>query len=136
MSNTLTKNLILSHPKSGQTVDSPVTFLTQTTSLNEDESAVVTVEIPGVDPSTVEISCESHILKITCPKGEATLSIAPGTEVSEIKAEILWGLLTLRIPPAAAPAVQTIKVNLLDTVKKAPVKSSGTKLQSEFTTEG
>ena len=134
MSNTLTKNLILSHPKSGQTVDSPVTFLTQTTSLNEDESAVVTVEIPGVDPSTVEVLCENHILKITCPKGEATLNVTPGTEISEIKAEILWGLLTLVIPPAAAPAVQTIKVNLLDTVKKAPVKSSGNKI--ETTPEG
>ena len=136
MSNTLTKNLILNHPKSGQTVESSTVLLTQTSFHNEDGSVVVSVEIPGVDPSTVEVSCESNILKITCPKGEATLSVAPGTEVSEIKAEILWGLLTLVIPPAAAPAVQTIKVNLLDTVKKAPVKSSGTKLQSEFTTEG
>ena len=136
MSNTLTKSLILNHPKSGQTVESSTILLNQTSSHNEDGSVVVSVEIPGVDPSTVEVSCESNILKITCPKGEVTLSVAPGTEVSEIKAEILWGLLTLRIPPAAAPSVQTIKVNLLDTVKKAPVKSSGTKLQSEFTSEG
>jgi HSP20 family molecular chaperone IbpA len=96
-------------------------------SLNEDESSVITVEIPGVDPSTVEVSCESNILKITCPRGEATLSVAPGTDISEIKAEILWGLLTLTIPPAAAPSVQTIKVNLLDAVKKAPVKPPGNK---------
>ena len=136
MSNTLTKSLILNHPKSGQTVESSTVLLNQTSSHNEDGSIVVSVEIPGVDPSTVEVSCESNILKITCPKGETTLNVTPGTEVSEIKAEILWGLLTLVIPPAAAPAVQTIKVNLLDTVKKAPVKSSGTKLQSEFTTEG
>ena len=136
MSNTLTKSLILNHPKSGQTVESSTVLLTQTSSHNEDGSIVVSVEIPGVDPSTVEVSCESNILKINCPKGEATLSVAPGTEVSEIKAEILWGLLTLVVPPAAAPSVQTIKVNLLDTVKKAPVKSSGTKLQSEFTSEG
>ena len=136
MSNTLTKNLILNHPKSGQTVESSTVLLTQNSSHNEDGSVVVSVEIPGVDPSTVEVSCESNILKITCPKGEAILSVAPGTEVSEIKAEILWGLLTLVVPPAAAPSVQTIKVNLLDTVKKAPVKSSGTKLQSEFTSEG
>ena len=136
MSNTLTKSLILNHPKSGQTVESSTVLLTQNSSHNEEGSVVVSVEIPGVDPSTVEVSCESNILKITCPKGEATLSVAPGTEVSEIKAQILWGLLTLVIPPAAAPSVQTIKVNLLDTVKKAPVKSSGTKLQSEFTTEG
>jgi len=136
MSNTLTKSLILSHPKSGQIVENTATVLIQTTSHNVDESTVVTVEIPGVDPSTVEVSCESNILKITCPKGEATLSVAPGTEVSEIKAEILWGLLTLVIPPAAAPSVQTIKVNLLDTVKKAPVKSSGVRHQSEVTSEG
>ena len=95
---------------------------------------MVTVEIPGVDPSAVEVSCESHILKITCPRGEATLSVASGTEISEIKAEILWGLLTLVIPPAAAPAVQTIKVNLLDAIKKSPVKSPGNKL--ETTSEG
>jgi len=134
MSNTLTKSLILNHPKSGQTAESTVAVLAQTTSHNEDGSVVVSVEIPGVDPSTVEVSCESNILKITCPKGEATLSVAPGTEVSEIKAEILWGLLTLVVPPAAAPSVQTIKVNLLDTVKKAPVKSPGNKI--ETTPEG
>jgi len=135
MSNTLTKNLILTHPKSGQIVESTVAVLTHTTSLNEDGSVVIAVEIPGVDPSTVEVSCESNILKIVCPKGEATLSVAPGTEISEIKAEILWGLLTLVIPPAAAPSVQTIKVNLLDTVKKAPVKSQVSKHQSEVTSE-
>ena len=134
MSNTLTKNLILNHPKSGQTVENSTVLLTQNSSHNEDGSVVVSVEIPGVDPSTVDVSCESNILKITCPKGEATLSVAPGTEVSEIKAEILWGLLTLVVPPAAAPSVQTIKVNLLDTVKKAPVKSSGNKI--ETTSEG
>jgi len=136
MSNTLTKSLILSHPKSGQIVENTATVLIQTTSHNVDESTVVTVEIPGVDPSTVEVSCESNILKITCPKGEAILSVAPGTEVSEIKAEILWGLLTLNIPPAAVPSVQTIKVNLLDAVKKAPVKPSGTRNQSEVTSQG
>lgn len=136
MSNTLTKSLILSHPKSGQIVENTATVLTQTTSHNVDESTVVTVEIPGVDPSTVEVSCESNILKITCPKGEATLSVAPGTEISEIKAEILWGLLTLTIPPAAVPSVQTIKVNLLDAVKKAPVKPSGIRHQSEVTSQG
>ena len=136
MSNTLTKSLILSHPKSGQIVENTATVLTQTSSHNEDGSVVVNVEIPGVDPSTVEVSCESNILKITCPKGEAILSVAPGTEVSEIKAEILWGLLTLTIPPAAVPSVQTIKVNLLDAVKKAPVKPSGVRLQSEVTSQG
>lgn len=136
MSNTLTKSLILNHPKSGQTAESSTVPLTQSSSHNEDGSVVVTVEIPGVDPSTVDVSCESNILKVTCPKGEATRSVAPGTEVSEIKAEILWGLLTLVVPPAAAPSVQTIKVSLLDTVKKAPVKSSGIKQQSEFTPEG
>ena len=134
MSNTLTKNLILNHPKSGQTVESSTVILTQTSSHNEDGSIVVSVEIPGVDPSTVEVSCESNILKINCPKAYTTLSVAPGTEVSEIKAEILWGLLTLVVPPASAPSVQTIKVNLLDTVKKAPVKSSGNKI--ETTPEG
>jgi HSP20 family molecular chaperone IbpA len=134
MSNTLTKSLILNHPKSGQTTEEPVVFLTQTVSLNEDESSVVTVEIPGVDPSTVEVSCESNIVKIVCPKGEATLNVVPGTDISEIKAEILWGLLTLTIPPAAAPSVQTIKVNLLDTVKKTPAKPLANK-QSVLTAE-
>ena len=134
MSNTLTKNLILNHPKSGQTVESTVGVLTHIATQRNDGSVVVTVEIPGVDPSTVDVSCESHIVKISCPRGEATLSVASGTEVSEVKAEILWGLLTLTIPPAAAPAVQTIKVSLLDAVKKAPVKTPSIQHQSE--TEG
>lgn len=118
MANALTKNLILSRTKSGPNFEGAVVALFQTTSHREDGSIEVNVEIPGVDPSLVEISCESNVIKIVCPKGESSLGIAPETSISEIEAEILWGLLTLIIPPAAAPSVQTIKVNLLDTEKK------------------
>jgi HSP20 family molecular chaperone IbpA len=123
MSNTAGKNLILSQPKIGQAPENSTTYLPQTVTHVSGEDTVVTVEIPGVDPSTVEVVCENGVLRVSCPKGEATINIGSTVEVSDIKADILWGLLTLEIPPAPAPTAQAVKVSIHDAVKKAPSKA-------------
>jgi HSP20 family molecular chaperone IbpA len=83
----------------------------------------VTVEIPGVDPSTVEVNFEGGQLQVKCEKGEASVSISPTVDTSKIEAEILWGILTLRIPLPKAPASRSIHIKTLDTPKKPAAKN-------------
>ena len=123
MSNVASKNLILSQPKIGQASENPITYLPQTVTHTPGEHTVVAVEIPGIDPSTVEVICENGTLRVSCPKGETTVNIGSAVDVSEIDADILWGMLTLKIPPAPAPTAQAVKVSIHDAVKKAPSRA-------------
>ena len=83
---------------------------------------VFRVEIPGVDPSTVSIECENYTLRISCERGTLSVPVTPTTNLGQIKADILWGMLTLTIPQPLPPAPQAIKVSIHDAVKKAPTK--------------
>jgi hypothetical protein len=51
--------------------------------------------------------------------------LAPASDVTKIEADILWGMLTIRLPVAEPPAARTIKVSVLDTV---PAKKPAAKL--------
>jgi len=44
-------------------------------------------------------------------------------DTSKIEAEILWGILTLRIPLPKAPASRSIHIKTLDTPKKPAAKT-------------
>ena len=83
------------------------------------------MEVPGIDPSTVGVGFEHSLLRVTCDRGELTLPIDPTVDVSKIKADILWGLLTLSIPLPEVPEARTIKVSVHDAVpaKKPAVKT-------------
>ena len=122
MSSTATKNLILSQPKIGQGTEVSTPALTHFVTQGADDYTVVTVDIPGVDPSTVEVVCENGVLRVSCPKGETSVTIGSAVDVSEISADILWGQLTLKVPPTPVPAAQTVKVSIHDAVKKAPTR--------------
>jgi HSP20 family molecular chaperone IbpA len=130
MSNVITKNLILSQPKSG--VGSDVKAVPSLTSeiSHDDSSTTIKVEVPGVDPSTVRVECENNILHVGCEKGSFVYSVDPTVDTSKIKADIQWGLLTLTVPAPPAPVSHSIKVSVHDTVKSAPTKSV-----SKFTSE-
>jgi HSP20 family molecular chaperone IbpA len=131
MSNTTTRNLVLSQPKAGQGDITQVLTLPHTT-IQTAISTEVKVEVPGVDPSTIGVGFEHSLLHITCDRGELTLPIDPTVDVSKIKADILWGLLTLSIPLPEIPEARTIKVSVHDSapapakkpVAKAPAVSS------------
>ena len=129
MSQVATKNLLLSQPKAGQTESISVVTLPHT-SVVGGNSTEVRVEIPGVDPSTVEVEFEGHILKVSCERGELTIPLNPGTDITKVTADILWGMLTLTVPVPAPPAAGSIKVSVHDAVRKAP-----TKTHSRFTEE-
>ena len=125
MSNTNTRNLVLSQPKAGQGDAVQVITLPHTT-VHTGTSTDVRVEVPGVDPSTIGVGFENNLLQVRCDRGELTLPIDPTIDVSKIKADILWGLLTLSIPLPEVPEARTIKVSVHDSVpaKKPPTKVS------------
>ena len=130
MSNVLTKNLVLSQPKAGQSGEIPVTILPHTTH-TEETHTVISVEVPGVDPSTISVDCIGGILKISCRKGEASINLGPTVDTSKIEAETLWGILTLRVPLPTPPVARSISVKALD----APKRTAHKHREEEFTAE-
>jgi HSP20 family molecular chaperone IbpA len=132
MSNTTTRNLVLSQPKAGQGENIQVITLPHTT-IQTDSHTEVKVEVPGVDPSTIGVGFENSLLQVSCDRGELTLPIDPSIDVSKIKADILWGMLTLSIPLPEVPEARTIKVSIHDA---APAKKPHAKAPTaEFTGE-
>ena len=121
MSSTTTKNIILSQPKTGSVdVKSPA-ILPNTISHNGD-CTVIKVEIPGIDPSTVDVSCENNVLHVQCECGSFTHSVDPTVDTSKIKADIQWGMLTLTIPVPPQPVARSIKINFHDAAPAAVKK--------------
>lgn len=121
MSQVLNKSLLLSQPKSIQMEGTPVVTLPHTSTLT-DTATEIKVEIPGIDPSTVNVQFEGNTLFIKCERGELNLPVNPTIDTSKIKADILWGMLTLTVPLPTPPEAHSIKVSVHDTVKKAPAK--------------
>ena len=118
MSSTTTRSLVLSQPKAGQGDNTQVHTLPHTTIQTESHTEV-RVEVPGIDPSTVEVGFDNGLLVVRCDKGELTLPLAPTIDVSKVVADIKWGLLTLLIPLPEIPEARSIKVSIHDT---APAK--------------
>lgn len=120
MSNTGTKNLLLSRQAAGQLVDPNANSnnLTYRT-FAEDKDLRIEVEIPGVDPAEVEVNCDASVLFVEAPTGTMSISIDAALNIDEIKANIKWGLLTLSIPRRST---RSVKINLLDGAEKAPAK--------------
>jgi HSP20 family molecular chaperone IbpA len=129
MSNVLTKSLVLSQPKAGQSGEVPVIVLPHTT-VTEDSHTVIRVEIPGVDPATVGVNCENGMLVVSCERGETSIALDPTVDTAKIEAEVLWGVLTLRVPLPKPPVSRHISIKTLDAPKKtAPAKHK----EEEFT---
>ena len=130
MSQVATKSLLLSQPNASQ-VENPAIPVPLTHYSSTGETATeIKVEIPGVDPSSVEVEFEGHTLLVKCERGELTLPLNLSTDISKITADILWGMLTLSVPLPTPPAAGSIKVSVHDAVKKAPHKGA-TKVTEE-----
>jgi len=121
MSSVATKNILLSQSKIGQSEGVYVPTLVHT-SVQGETTTEIKVEIPGIDPATVQVSLENNTLLVQCGKGELTLSVNPTVDTSKIKADIMWGMLTLIIPLPEPPASRTIKVSIHDVAKSATSK--------------
>jgi HSP20 family molecular chaperone IbpA len=118
MANTTTKNILLSQPKIGQNEVIPTVALAYTV-VNTEKTIQIKAEVPGVDPSTIEVSFEDHTVYVRCEKGELSVPLTPAVDITKVKADIVWGMLTLVIPLPEPPASGKIKVSIHDT---APVK--------------
>jgi HSP20 family molecular chaperone IbpA len=123
MSNTTTKSLLLSRQNIGQAVEGTSNALTYRTE-TEDKSLIIEVEVPGVDPADIDVNFDSSILCIVAPSGTMSLAIDAGLDIDDIKADIKWGLLTLRIPRRAA---RSVKINVLEQSYKAVEKTAPAK---------
>ena len=123
MSQVANKSLLLSQPKSVQVEGTQIVTLPHTSSLTENATEIK-VEIPGVDPSTVDVQFEGNTLFVKCERGELNLPVNPTIDTTKIKADIQWGMLTLTVPLPTPPESRSIKVSVHDTVKKAPGKLS------------
>jgi HSP20 family molecular chaperone IbpA len=123
MSTTTTKNILLSQPKAGQNTEIAQPTLAYNVSESEGLS-VLTVELPGIDPSTVDVGYEAGYLLVDCSKGSLSHHLDPTVDTSKIDADILWGLLTIKIPAPKAPEPRSIKVHISDTVRKAASKTA------------
>jgi HSP20 family molecular chaperone IbpA len=117
MSSTTTKNILLSQPKIGSAPDNSATSLVHTVYQNANDT-LVQIEIPGVDPATVDVQCDSNNLTISCSKGKLTVPVDPTVDTSKIKADIQWGMLTLHIPAPEMPQARAIKVSIHDAAPK------------------
>ena len=101
--------------------------------VNESASDVgIAVELPGIDPSAVEITYESDVLtvkgekKSTRKEGDSetryhivertfgaftrSFRMPKGLDESKIDAQYANGVLTIRVPKAAAPAPRKIEI--------------------------
>jgi HSP20 family molecular chaperone IbpA len=129
MASTSSKNIMLSQSKIGQGDHIQVLNLPHTT-IQGEKSIEVKVEVPGIDPATIVVGFENNSLSVHCDKGELSIPVDPTVDTSKIKADILWGMLTLVIPQPEPPASRSIKVSVHDAppspAKKPAVKSHTT----------
>jgi HSP20 family molecular chaperone IbpA len=132
MSSTTTKNLLLSQPKAGQFDGAPATYLTHSVE-HKDEQTEIRVEIPGIDPSTVNVEFDNNTLHVECASGVLTLPVDPTIDTSKIKASIVWGMLTLIVPLPKPPEYRSIKVSVHDTTAPAapPAKAHSVKAAAQ-----
>ena len=138
MSSTTTKSILLSQPKIGFAPDTTTVPLAHSTH-QVDTATIVEIEIPGVDPATVDVQCDSNNLTVSCSKGKLTVPVDPTVDTSKIKADIQWGMLVLHIPAPEVPQTRAIKVSIHDAAPKTEQRPSAkphtTKVSTkEFTT--
>jgi len=129
MSNTTAKNLLLSQAKLGQFETVPVTAPTYTT-VTDETSTTIKVEVPGIDPATVGVSCSDNKLFISCERGDLAFPLDATTDFSKVSADIQWGMLTIEIPAPPSPETRSIRVNIHDApAAKTTAKPKFTKVE-------
>jgi HSP20 family molecular chaperone IbpA len=90
---------------------SPFTSTNRISSLNyrvssEEDSSVVEVEVPGVEPAEVKVKLEGRQLSVDTPKGSVFFSLGTRIDASNATANLKHGLLTIRIPKREATTVE------------------------------
>ena len=122
---------MLSQHKIGQNDEVEVLTLPHTATKTA-ATTEVKVEVPGIDPSTIEVGFVNNQLQIHCENGSLSIPVDPTVDTSKIKADILWGLLTIVIPLPEAPEARSIKVSIHEAAPaKKPAPKAAAKVQTE-----
>lgn len=77
---------------------------------SEENSTIVEIEVPGVDPSEVKVRIEGRSLSVETPKGNSYITIGQRLSSEEATASLKHGLLTISIPKKDARIVE-VKVH-------------------------
>jgi len=129
MADTNTKNIILSQSKVGQGDDTRIPTLSHTVIRNE-TSTEVKVEVPGVDPNSIVVGFDNNQIQVQCERGSFSLAVDPTIDPSRIRADIVWGMLTLQIPVPQPPVSRSIKVNIHDPSERKVAASKPTTVKT------
>jgi HSP20 family molecular chaperone IbpA len=73
--------------------------------ISEDEKNIIEVEVPGVDPSDVNVRVEGRSLSVDTPRGSAYFTIGQRIDGEGAEAELKNGLLRITIPKREAKVV-------------------------------
>lgn len=106
MANTLKKDIILTQrgiPEGGNVSAGKLSYQIDTL---EDQAIVLYIEVPGVDPSLIDMQDMKDSLKITCTKGDLEYPIESSLDQSNLEASCKWGMLEVYIPRRQSRAVK------------------------------
>ena len=70
------------------------------------DEKVLNVEVPGVDPDTIEMEAHSDSITITCDRGELTYPVEAALDLSKVEVSVRWGMLEIRFPFRQARVVK------------------------------
>jgi HSP20 family molecular chaperone IbpA len=112
MSNTTVKNTVLfqrtskSQSEDYTPVPGKLQFLTEAC----DEGVLLSVEVPGVDPESIQMDAYSDAIRIECERGVLEYPVEASLDLSKVDVSIRWGLLEISIPRRQSRPLK-IKIN-------------------------
>jgi HSP20 family molecular chaperone IbpA len=75
-----------------------------------DEGVLLLVEVPGVDPESIEMEAYSGSIRIQCERGELEYPVEASLDLSKIDVSVRWGMLEVVIPRRVSRPLK-IKLN-------------------------
>jgi HSP20 family molecular chaperone IbpA len=75
-----------------------------------DEGVLLHVEVPGVDPESIEMEAYSDSIRIQCDRGELEYPVEASLDLSKIDVSVRWGMLEVVIPRRVSRPLK-IKLN-------------------------
>lgn len=87
--------------------------ITSTSSVLEDSEATITVDLPGIDPSTIQVLAEDRSLKVLQGKVLVYKRVMPTRyDLSRSTAKLVHGRLTVKVPVSESIKAKPISIKL------------------------
>ena len=109
MANTSTKDMLLTKRGINQSniIAGQLNFSIETI----EEGVLLNVEVPGVDPETIDMEAYSDSIRIQCERGELEYPVEASLDLSKIDVLVRWGMLEVVIPRRVS---RPLKIKLMD----------------------